>query len=113
MSEPYVIKRDGSIHDRETDQIIGDVGLWNGQWSGRLFGAGFPADPWQQVRVDPEYAGRRWSVARVVWQQWLKRRCSQCEADLSVEHGMCSSCLHDALRSGWEPPAADAAPAEQ
>lgn len=29
--------------------------------------------------------------------------CSQCEVNRAEEHGMCSSCLHDAYRSGWEP----------
>lgn len=33
--------------------------------------------------------------------------CSQCGQDIGDDvhagHGMCASCLHDAVRSGWEP----------
>lgn len=36
--------------------------------------------------------------------------CSQCGQgigdDIHAGHGMCASCLHDAIRSGWEPGAA-------
>lgn len=38
-------------------------------------------------------------------------KCSECgdvldiPADVHASHGMCGSCVHDALRSGWEPPA--------
>lgn len=31
--------------------------------------------------------------------------CSQCQEQPAEEHGMCASCLHDARRSGWDPPA--------
>lgn len=34
------------------------------------------------------------------------KRCSQCDDvidDTDADYGMCGSCLHDALRSGWEP----------
>lgn len=36
------------------------------------------------------------------------RRCAECRAqieadDMGAGHGMCGGCLHDAIRSGWEP----------
>lgn len=49
--------------------------------------------------------GCSWStlVTRIEW-AYL---CSECEtpetAGRVVEHGMCPSCLHNALRSGWSP----------
>ncbi len=38
---------------------------------------------------------------------WLSL-CSECSESIAVDdlgsgHGMCGSCLHDAVRSGWEP----------
>jgi hypothetical protein len=31
-------------------------------------------------------------------------RCSQCQETFDIhDHGMCAACLHDALRSGWDP----------
>lgn len=33
----------------------------------------------------------------------LSRPCRECEAEEAEEWGMCGSCIHDALRSGWIP----------
>lgn len=38
--------------------------------------------------------------------QWLLGRCSACDLSIEVDdlqagHGMCGSCLHNAVRSGW------------
>lgn len=30
--------------------------------------------------------------------------CEQCDEAPAVEFGMCDSCIHDARRSGWNPP---------
>lgn len=67
----YKVARDGTITVRATGQRIGMVRQRREEgWVGYLLGPDYPQDPWQQERVDPKGAGRRWSVARAVWNAW-------------------------------------------
>lgn len=37
--------------------------------------------------------------------QYMEPQCSECREfiDFGTEYGMCDSCIHDAIRSGWQP----------
>lgn len=44
------------------------------------------------------------AAVAVAWVEAIDRRaCTECREATAVGHGMCGSCLHDALRSGWVP----------
>lgn len=67
--KPYMVLRNGTIVERATGRRVGMVRLIRGEgWTGYLLGPDYPDDPWQQEKVDTGLAGRRWSVARAVWE---------------------------------------------
>lgn len=71
---PYLVKRDGKIHDRATGERVGEVRLRSGEgWVGYLLGAGYPEDPWQQTRITRDATTRRYTAIRLVWQAHEKR----------------------------------------
>lgn len=72
--KPYMLRRNGEIVDRATGRRIGMVRLLSGGWTGHLLGPDYPDDPWQQKKVDAGAAGRRWSVARAVWEAWRQQQ---------------------------------------
>ena len=70
--KPDTVDRDGVITDRATGQRVGWVGIRNGEWTGYWQGPDYPGNPWQQEIVKT-LAGRRWSIAKAVWKEHLRR----------------------------------------
>lgn len=45
----------------------------------------------------------RHELATYLTDQPASETCISCDEQPAEEHGMCAGCLHDAIRSGWEP----------
>lgn len=63
-----------------------------------------PAEFIERYFIDAQGVDARSQVTRIEW-AYLCSECETPETAARVEaHGLCGSCLHNALRSGWEPP---------